>query len=325
MLNTGKASDEAVLSVALLGLYEAVLGTALQPMFAHSHGLSRLLMSTRRPTEVTRLLLYGRWTVTFLPPCAFGTASHFDNKEFLELEPDNIFDLPASTTRLLKFSHQLFIRLPRLISYVRGLREGATIQLPSTAFALAAELLLLGSSESESECLHDVCVAKTRNPADAHIIPVSFGFKTYIIFQAGVYYWQTKMFLARLCIRLQAMYPEQEHFDLAFLKAENARMASNLLMSSEHAIASGTFGSVRAGLGAMSFSMAWFALWGFLTDVTSFRGTPSAEVRTWALQRYQDLIGGVQQLNEEKMNEAAELFVGGPLKGVVPRFMKAAK
>ena len=236
------------------------------------------------------------------------------------LEPPNLRLSSPAVLTLRKLAHRLFICLPRLIVSVRALRSR-----PGSDFAYAAtlgkSLLSLVDNDAENELLHLVSVLKTQHPADAYITPVFFKFKTSSDFEAAVYYWQTQLLLTRLCSTIQWTLPDDEKFDLASMTAEGARLSTNLLMSWEYAHALGAFGTRGGGYGTMSFVLGNIAVWGYLTDVDTFRDLPSAKARVWVRQRVEVLIGGVKTVSERDMNEMAELLVGGPLVGRIPQMV----
>ena len=68
----------------------------------------------------------------------------------------------------------------------------------------------------------------------------------------------------------------------------------------------------------MSFVLALIGIWGFLTDADTFRDMPAAKVRIWTLQRLEDLLRHSVKMTETDMDQAADIFVGGPLIGLVP-------
>lgn len=236
------------------------------------------------------------------------------------MEPQSHQPSSIATLRLRHLAHQLFISLPRLVTLVRMLRTQSTKDA-GVAMKLAQSLLKLKDDKSENELLHLVVVQKTKHPADAYIIPVSFRFKAYSDFEAAAYYWQTRLFLYRLCFQIQQV----SHCDVESASetttAESARLATNLLMSWEYAFGLGAFGTSRGGHGTMAFVLSNIAIWGFLTDVDTFRGHKSATVQRWVMQRMQDLLGGVKVVSKLQMKEMADLLAGGPIVGLIPRMV----
>ena len=240
------------------------------------------------------------------------------------LDPPNVQLSSIAAVRLRKVSYQLFIRLPRLIALVRILRDRTDMDYLCHVLALTEQLSALKDADSENQLLHAVNFTKTRHPADACIIPVSFRFNRPADFRTMVYYWQTSVLLQRLCCKLHYMFPDQADIDPEAAKADTVRMSSNLLMSWEYAYGYSAFGAVGSGAGANAFGIAMIALWGCLADVDTFRGQSSAMTRAWVLYRFQDLLRGAVKLSAEDMDEMAELFVGGPVSGVIPRLFDSS-
>ena len=290
--------------------------------FPHIKGIDALLRSLRRTNEVgeAALLIFDQcWPVTFLVPCACGTPSAYDDKYWLGLDLPCRNASSSSVSMLRKITSELFIRLPYLIALVRDLRDGVRPSPNSTAIALAHELLELQDTHLESEVLHIVNVVKTSDLANAHVVPVSFLFRTFSDYEAGAHYWTSGILLLRLCSKLQQICPEEANFDVVRRTAAISRMSINLLMSWQYASSVSIFGTNSA----WSFLLAMIAIWGSLADATVVRDVSSKEVREWVLQRTQGLVG--KTLTVKDMDETAELFVGGPRTGMIPHILGVSR
>ena len=225
----------------------------------------------------------------------------------------------TATTTLRKLAYRLLLRLPRLITLVRDMSNTCSEDIAMKALSLAKELYHIEDEAAESEVLHMVNVAKTRHPADAYIVSVSFRFDKFADFEAATFYWQARILLLRLCSRIQDRLPNIATFQRSCLMADCARISSNLLMSWESAFEYGGFGTVRSGTGTQGFALALVMVYGFMAGVDTFRGMSATKVRTWLIQRFNDLTHA--KAREQDIDDMAELFAGGPVRGMLPMLL----
>lgn len=307
-------SDEALLTVALLSFFEKAKGESSESCFSHRAGIEAILISrpaTQASTEVTGAILYQTYDRMFCLPVTLGIASPYDQPHLRDMEPTKRYNLTPDFAKLRKISNQLLIRLPRLVACVRLLRSRYTVPRAAHCIALANELLRLKDEEAESSALHRIGVTKTTDASDAAIMAWSFTYRHLGELKAAVLYWETQIFLSGLCRQLHATIPQNTPpFEVETLQAQDIRMVTNILMSWQYAISKGRFG-------VLGFTQTLIiAVWGALTNVSEFRGMPVEVVRKWILERLpQSIAGWPSTLNAEDMDEAAELFVGGSLKG----------
>ena len=253
----------------------------------------------------------------YLVSCAKGLPSPLDSQFWLELEPTSMQVPSAAVASLGMLIHRLQIRLPRLIVLVRRLRTDPTnVVAMCRAIALADELLTLKAEGAENELLHCVSVIKPQHLDHAYIVPAGLKFRALAEFKAGVFYWEARITLHRLCFYLQRLSPRWTSIDKKALEVENCRMATNLLMSWESTF--GAFGTSQGGAGTMSFATAMIAVWGVLTDLDDFHGQSSNKVRECVLEWCQVLQSlGIGYVSAKRMDALAEHFAGGPVQGIL--------
>jgi hypothetical protein len=210
----------------------------------------------------------------------------------------------------------MFIRLPRLIALIRRLRlQDSDLKIKWQAIHAGLACAELQDHEAESCLLHRVGVKPTSNPDTTRIIPTSLYFDSVMSFQMAIYYWTTRIFTNRLCLKLLEVIQLQGWaLDPEDLVAENIRMATNILMSWE-------FATTAAGLGMWPLRLGFIALW----SVTPYMKSVSKDVtisglRGWVRQTYNALHRQECRYSEADMDEAADLLVGGPLKGFLVEF-----
>lgn len=310
-------SDEALLAVAVLAFYEKLIGEGQSTCYSHRQGIEAILLArpvTPLGDEVTSAMLYQARDRVFCVPVARGTASPFDLPHLRDYAPIARHNLSEHFEKLRHIGNQVFIRLPCLIALVRTVRHNMQQRKAciSKAIKLARELLDLLSPEAESEALHQVTVVRTSDRECAGIHPWSFKYRHVGEMKAAVLYWEMHIFLARLCLKLDSLAStdNEQYFYAARLKTENSRMITNVLMSWQFARSHS-----HGGLLGFTQTLA-VALWGAMSDIEEYRGVPSEVLRMYMLRRFPDSMQGwPSDLKPAEMDEAAELFAGGPLRG----------
>jgi hypothetical protein len=306
--------DDLALAVALLACVECVMDCS-KAMFKHMIGICDVLTSPlldTAPTEFSTALLYWHWIGTFHIPVAFGRPSNFDTPKWLQQDAVANRVLPSDPARLRKCSYQLFIRLPRLIAQLRNLRESRSAKVDpdvvQSTIDLAQELRNVQDAETESTLMHKLHVKGTPNEVDRHIIPFCFSFSSLTLFQPLIYYWLTRILLNRILIKLQSICPDGCDFGAEDLRTENIRMTTNICMSWPYASIIGRFGSWAMCLG-------WITVWSAITHESTFKGHPTTDVKAWILQCCGEFSQTAFAYDSHVMDEAADLLIGGPLKG----------
>lgn len=268
-------------------------------------------------------MIYDETAGAYIFAIVQGMPSPFDSPYWVDIDPIMRQTPTKAVFNLRKIAFRLSIRLPRLILMVRRLREGLTdLRAISDATELATELCAAKDTKSENELLHGVVVTSPGRWKNANIIQTGLKFGSFAEFEAGIYYWQETIFLNRLCARLHNLFPRQMNFDIDAINAENCRFARNLLMSWETAFEENSFGTKRGAAGATICSIAMIAIWGVLSDVRQFNGQPAGNVRQKLLEMIQILMKRVTtRVTAEQMDGMVDLFVGGPITGLLPTIL----
>jgi hypothetical protein len=184
--------------------------------------------------------------------------------------------------------------------------------------SLAFTLSLIKDDPVETNILHQLKVRETSSDQveDAGTILFSYEFASLAQFEAATYYWQLRIISNRLlaeCLNLVG-HIAKDQSRIEHLKAENARMAINVMMSYH-------FGVRSRATGCWALALGRVAVWAALNNVSHFRWgsrvLSNAKMRPWLVQRYIDLHGGRVDVYKSDMDESAELLIGGPLRGIV--------
>ena len=313
-----KSSEDTLLAIAILISTEFMVYGA--DLFTHLKGAGALLAAQpddgTQASELARAIMMFNWVATFAVPLGQGTSSPYDtNPRWLDMDPPECHATTAEAMRLRKISHKLFIRLPRLIAAVRTLRTSDNVAR-STFVAtadLAKELLKLEDKAAESEVLHTLSVRKTPHP-DGLVVPYRFHFPDYHLYEALVYYYQTRILLIKLCLKLADLRPPSHPVCdprvIAALKDQNTASAINILMSLPHATHLGRYGRHTMFIGAV-------ALWSVTINRERLRNTPVSLVKPYILRSYGELFGHDAPASEKDMNEASDMLMGGPIGGLL--------
>ena len=244
-------------------------------------------------------------------PVARGVASPYESRRWLECDT-RLSGVSEDVARLSNLYTHLFIRLPRLIALVRKLREGnCDPKIKHQATQVAIVCAKLQDWETESRLLHQVRVARTKDPDTAGITGTSFHFRHQCCW-AEICYWQTRIITNWLCLKLLDLNVlPSDTFDHEKLLAENIRMAKNLIMSWE-------FGSTASGLSMSALRVGLIALWSVTLSMGNVnKAFPISKLRQWIRQSYNLLHHQNYLFTEADLDQAADLLVGGPLKGIL--------
>ena len=311
-------SDSNILAIALLTHCEILMRNDRKAYCTHWTGIGTLLRARLDPqyaSDLVRAVFYSMWDYNFRVPCSRGVESPFEDDTWLTLEPAPLKKVDAKVITLRKLSQQLLIRLPRLMVLVRSLREarwqGATID---DTLGLALELLQCHDSDAENRLLHLVTVTKTKDLLDRFVMPYSYFFNSSEDLATAVLYWQTRLMVINLCLRLASSEIVPEYyaaylavFDSEALRAAQIQKINNVIMSWSDAQSRGDFGTV-------TMTQAFVAVFGGLTERDTFRGLPTAVVRSWLVQRLAQALGKKPHPKfVEQLSSVSEQLAGGPL------------
>ena len=309
-----RLSDDALFAIAVLAFFEKAIGEDEKTSFSHREGIEAILVSravSREDSEVTAAMLYQARDRTFCVPVIRGIASPFDTPYLRDQAPIARHNLSAGFQRLRYIGNRVFVRLPRLIAMVRTVRSCAVRpHTPRKAVESAQDLLDFLDEDAESKALHQVTIVKTTDAHDAMVSPWSFEYKHVGELKAAILYWEMHIFLARLCLKLHSRAPNDASLDAPKLMSDNIRMVTNLLMSWQYAIS-------HSRTGTLGFTQTLIlALWGALSDIEDYRGISRGFLREWMLRRFpESMRGWPSDLESADMDEAADIFAGGPLRG----------
>ena len=324
-LNKTTSKDGAILddhilgSIAALSVTDAITSGHSFPVSGHLDGVAVILSSQATVTSLSsmaRRILEYHFCDTYVLATVRGAASRFEAMVSSYCECIDVCK-PAAERNLRAIGNKLCVHLPRLIGLVRlasGFHlSGSSV---SSALNLSDKLLQFQDQSAESEFLHTVGVALTQLPQDRKVTEYSLTFKSLSGFEAGLYYWHSRATLLGLCSQLRSSFPTLCDLyalpSLQELQAESQRYASNILMSVQYARTNPSRKRKRL------LGQSLLACYNTVQD--SPDTLPSAcdadEVRAWLLENWSiALLGQPSSLMANDMNEAAELFKGGPLVG----------
>ena len=204
--------------------------------------------------------------------------------------------LPESVRMLEKKHHQLFIRLPRLIAYMRDIRQQtqrgkiSPRKLRDTQ-QLANDLLDVLDKQLEAKFSRRLVVKENPNKSDRRIVPYSYTFKSSDEANDAVQYWNAGIMLLRIWLRLDAISrhlrrPDgsrdhipgifvPEEAKLRWLNDELSRMATNVVMSLGY--------DVESGQSPSDMPCPLIPVWGVIDDGYSFPNISEPESRALML------------------------------------------
>ncbi|KAK5678148.1 hypothetical protein LTS10_009318 [Elasticomyces elasticus] len=196
--------DETVAALSLLFVTNTLIqlyDRSWDGGMSHLSGTFALLCAkppNRKPSPAIRASLCAAGFHTFVSPTFAGNVSPFEDPAWLDMELVHLRDASEQLMRLRRLSHQLYIKLPRLIREVRALRNGR-MDGRAGVLALSDELISLEDEEAETWMLHQVKIVPTRDSGDKVIVGCfSFEFPTLEEMDAAICYWQTRLTLSRL-------------------------------------------------------------------------------------------------------------------------------
>jgi hypothetical protein len=223
--------------------------------------------------------------------------------------------------KLRGFSDVLLNRLPRLTALVRTAmqQDDQSIHAWSAAITLSHRLLPLRDDKAEDAILHR-CINITRSQSieDVAIVLWSLQFFTRSDFFTAVHYWlaQTALIRLYLCGRRgmaecgvltsQPMPSFQDQLD---------RYRKNLLMACSYGC------KIQSSASRRLYPHMLITIWGILLETAPTKGNPGRGndelLKTWLLNKTNSLRtqADLDLFTARDMDQAAELFTGGPLEG----------
>ncbi|KAK3109953.1 hypothetical protein LTR53_016260 [Teratosphaeriaceae sp. CCFEE 6253] len=338
----GGVRDTVIQSIALLAALEVTKGAhnILNP--SHIEGLVSTLASraTGEVTDVSRSILNYFSCAAMTASIAKGAASPLEALDATHYRPEPSDPANEAVIKLNALRIELCIRLPRLVALTRAVRvaeSGASTplaieMLSDRAFALAEELYHVRDDVAEHALRTDV-----ECPGTVFFRKRHFTFSSPVAWETVSMYWHVRFLVLRLCLALLTtsaagasaladLYPNSEGFlyqgnrvfSRAALEAETIRTGQNLLMSEN---LDRHNRPRRHRLRAQSFIVLWGALRGLPQIDIEHEPGPGAADRASTL-RDRMLEYTVRALRapelfftEADMDDAAEMIVGGPVRG----------
>ncbi|KAK3678924.1 hypothetical protein LTR78_001377 [Recurvomyces mirabilis] len=325
--------ESTIAGCSLLGILDCVLSKhdpEWKGAWKHWSGAQALLLSvpaTSSHSILVRAAIYGSAALySFIWPVFAGTPSPFEAEHWLQARPpQSDSDQQGKLTRLRLFSHQLHTRMPRLICMLRHIRSSDhDVQQEKqydTAKALAEQLMKLEAREEETLLLHCIKVVQTTDRNSRRFTPISFQFPDVNYLDWALGYWKARLVITRIS-RILTVYTAEDlakscHEPLLKLetlsdpgndlKAEELRLAKNILSSWEDALSRGPCASI-------GMTNAFFNIWTTLHYLEKHRGLPVLEYGEWILQQWPlTWSGWSMRLTMADLEEASRVVEGGPL------------
>lgn len=328
----GKPDDNLLASTALLAPFEGVVKKNGIPTRLHVEGLAAILAArpaTYPVTQLARDLLDFFICEYGIMACIQGTPSPFESiaREYFANNRTGYSD--SDQVRLKGLGNELFTRIPRLVGLVRSLRlqPSPRNQLLLDALRLSKSLLGLQDPQAEGRLLRNIKVHPSSDPDANSPLRQSLHFASVKDFEALACYWQSRLSLLRLEWRLydlsassDAQADSNKDPEVCLRPSfrprvnEMFQLVKNVLMSLEYA------GTLQLRKQIRLFAHAMVVVWGAKMDMPVALGHDQEGERTGPLsdlllRRVNKALGAKPDLTVEDIHTAADLFVGGQLKG----------
>ncbi|KAK0894431.1 hypothetical protein LTR02_012313 [Friedmanniomyces endolithicus] len=319
----GPASDSLMVASAILVGVDIMMSSRMAPHALHLEGVATVVKHNAHTSALShmgRQIADWMYSELVLLACVRGVACGLEDVALRHyLSVDHAID--QSKMRLQACGNRLFVGLPRLAMLLRSIREkgdaSAAVGEILSSLSLATELLQLYDSNAENDLLHKVHVRKTQRPEDTAVSKYSFFFDSVELCDDAAVYWQGRLWLLRLWLRIRVIAGARSDRDMeptvVQMKEEARRLMTNICMCCEFAMPLGPCKRRRV------FAHGVITLWGALHDFgdelpATFGGL--AIISDWI--RYNASRGLLRDdpVTKTDMDVAADLFVGGPLKTV---------
>ena len=319
------ASGGCLLTIALLALYEQTALTALYAWAAHVSAMGALLLEGGRSEclgELAPVFLYMTKGHRYLMPLATGSASPFQRKLWLDLEPVLYPGMNEDIKRLKSLSNRIFILLPRLVAGIRASRNADKFSFGAVdgiteLLRLAAHLQRLKDPIAESAALFNITLETTTNVEDAKLVPFSYASTNFETLIAVSVYWEARLAVANVCRVLLTLVEKvapdflwqcnPSDIELRITK-DQEQLPVHILMCLQ------SFGGVASAY--IAFSSGLLAVWRAISDLDGICGLDAVAARAWLLSKFANKLGVPNGRCElQVIDETCEMMVGGPLKG----------
>jgi hypothetical protein len=335
----GHFDDDMLACTALLAHLEGVIKKHAIPTRLHIQGLAAILAArppTYPVTQLARQIFDFHICDAAIMACIQGTASPFETIPRAYYENDRRGCSDSDRAELKALGSELFIRIPRLVRLVRSIRS-ENQPLIDDAFTLLKPLLSLQDPQAEARLLEKTVTVRSSSHIDSKstLLRESLQFACIDDFEALMYYWQNRLSLLRLEQRLHSLSAASSSVQATFHSRlssntprtkEIFRLAKNILMSVEY------FATLPLRKHQRLSAHAMVAVWGAHTDCSlAFSNmqdsTETSVLVELLLRRVSALLGAATKpdsstvanvdspLTVRDMDMAADMFVGGPLRG----------
>ena len=330
-LPDGDSSDDILASTALLAPFEGVIKKNGIPTRVHVDGLAAILAArpaSSRITQLARDIVDFYACETAVVACIQDTISPFECIPPAYFANDRAGCTGSDQAQLKALGKEIFIRMPRLVKLARLLRRSTLSQqeLLANTLRLLEVLLGLQDPQAEGRLLRNVGI-KHENKDASSPFTQSLQFASVQDYEALAYYWQGRLSLLRLKLRLHSLAMSNPagtastddrkvyaHPYFGLNTAEMLRLAKMILMCSEYASA------LRLRKQNRLSAHAAVVVWGVKKDLpaavdslSEHQGNdPTCDL---LLRRANRGLGAGPGLTSEDLDTAAEIFVGGPRKG----------
>ncbi|KAK1050418.1 hypothetical protein LTR74_017027, partial [Friedmanniomyces endolithicus] len=319
----GPASDSLMVASAILVGVDIIMSSRMAPHALHLEGVATVVKHNAHTSALSHMgqrIADWMYSELALLACVRGEACGLEDVALRHyLSVDHAID--HHKMRLQACGNRLFVGLPRLATLLRSIRDkgdgSATTEEVVSSLSLATELLQLYDTNAENDLLHKVHIRKTQRLEDAAVSKYSFFFDSVELYDDAAVYWQGRLWLVRLWLRIRVIAGARTDRDLeptvVQMKEEARRLVTNICMCCEFAMPLGPCKRRRV------FAHGMITLWGAFHDFgdvlpPTFGGLAIAS--DWI--RYNASRGLLRDdpVTKTDMDAAADLFVGGPLKTV---------
>lgn len=326
----GKPNDDILASTALLSSFEGAMERHGIRTRLHVEGLAAILAArpaTYPVTQLAREILDFHVCESAVMACIHDRPSPFENVARPYFANIRIGSSDNDQAQLKALGIELFIRIPRLVGFVRSLRLQVSLRdkLLPDAFRLSKSLLKLQDSQAEVRLIQTV---KTHSSSESNAtspLCQNLYFASVKDFEALLYYWQSRLSVLRLekCLHdlslsnnVQADNTKEP--EVAFRANEMVRLVKNILMCSEYARTL----PLRKHEHLMAHAM--MVVWGVAKDVPlalahGQAGRETGPMSDLLLRTINAALAVKPDFTVEDLDTAADVFVGGLPRG---RFAK---
>lgn len=321
-------SDNILASSALLAHLEGVIKGHGIPALPHLRGLAAI-MSTRPPSHPISELSKGIFDFhacdSAIIACVYGISSPYESIPRAYYDDGGIDSDDSARSRLKAIGSRCFICIPRLVALVRSLRthsppSGSQVE---SAIALFKTLDALQDTAAEVFLLQQAIFYITISPVSQH----NMRFDRVEIFEALLYYWLSRLWLMRLQHHLQGVLLSmgaisnvigetysRPRLGLGPSTNEVARIVHDVLMCVEYAE------KLTLRKHCRLFAQTILTIWGISIDNPAMvnqiaPGQRSTYSKESLLRSIRIAVPLKTPFVAEDIESAADLFVGGPIRG----------